>query len=200
MDKNEILYDHYKETVKLNHDMARKRGALFVAAVLLELLNLALLLFPTIVMDSLSLYVDSQYQFKLDLSVNILQSTIWIAITYILVRYFQSNIYIERQYSYISKIEEQLAASLNEPLLKRESDSYLDNYPTVLNIIDFFYKWIVPILFIAINVFKIGNEVFCQGLNAGVAFDCVLCAGIVILIIFYLKMMHTQANTGSDPK
>ena len=93
MEKIDLLYDHYKETMQLSLNMQKKRGTLFVVFCIFELLNFSMLLFHEKITASISQYILSQYNISVDFSIAILQSAIWIALSYIMIRYYQTNIY-----------------------------------------------------------------------------------------------------------
>lgn len=194
MEKIDILYDHYKETVKLSLDMQKRRGNLFVTFCIFELLNFTMLLFPNEIVTCLSAYIKTQYKVGFSFNVAIIQSALWTVITYVMIRYYQTNIYIERQYGYISTLEDKIAKIINEPCFKRESDNYLDKYPMVLNLISSFYTWVIPILIIMVNGLKVIIEWKNQINSFGVLFDTLCCIFNAILTIMYLLMIHSRAK------
>lgn len=173
MEKVDLLYDHYNETVKLSLDAQKKREKLFLALCILEIFNYSMLIFSNEIVLGISKYIFSKYEMTFDISVILVQSALWIIIVYILVRYFQTNIYIERQYSYIATLEEKISKELGESCFNRESGNYLDKYPKVLDVIAFFYTWCIPLLIILVNGSKIAFELIKLGNNWSVLFDSV---------------------------
>lgn len=109
MDKTELLYDHYKETVKASTEMQAKRNTLFVYVCIFELLNFLMLLFPQVINSALSTFLLETYRVSVSELLGLLPTGIWLITTYVLVRYFQATIYVERQYSYIEVIETEIA-------------------------------------------------------------------------------------------
>lgn len=192
MEKIDLLYDHYKETVKLSLNMQKKRDTLFVVFCIFELLNFFMLLFPEKITASISQYIFSKYNVTFDFNIVILQSAIWTALSYIMIRYYQTNIYIERQYKYIDVLEDKISTMLKEPCFKRESDNYLEKYPIVLDLIYVFYTWIIPLLIIIINIGKILIEFRSVSNFWSVMFDTLCCIFTAILTIMYLAMMHAH--------
>lgn len=187
-----ILYDHYKETMHMHLDMQKKRNTLFVAVCIAELLNLSMLLFPGEIGESVRKYIYTTYRVTFEFDPAYLQSAIWIVVTYALVRYFQTNIYIERQYGYIAMLEERLSQMLNEKCFDRESSNYLDEYPKVLDMIHVFYTWLIPISIVLVCVIKSIRE-WVHVTNYGcVVFDSVFSIFCVVLTILYLCMLHPR--------
>lgn len=114
MEKLDVLYDHYKETVHISLDTQKKRGTLFVVFCVLELLNFSMLLFPSEIAESISQYIYSTYEVTFNFNISLLQSAIWIVLSYTMIRYYQTNIYIERQYGYIALLEDKISKILHE--------------------------------------------------------------------------------------
>lgn len=192
MEKVDLIYDHYKETMQLSLNMQKRRGTLSVVFCIFEILNFSMLLFPEKITASISQYILSQYNIKFDFSIAILQSAIWIVLSYIMIRYYQTNIYIERQYKYIAILEDKISIMLKEPCFKRESDNYLEKYPIVLDLISVFYTWIIPLLIIVINVGKLSMEFRTTSNLWSAIFDTLCCGFTVVLTIMYLVMMHPR--------
>jgi hypothetical protein len=192
LEKVDLIYDHYKETMQLSLNMQKRRGTLFVVFCIFEILNFSMLLFPEKITASISQYILSQYNIKFDFSIAILQSAIWIVLSYIMIRYYQTNIYIERQYKYIAILEDKISIMLKEPCFKRESDNYLEKYPIVLDLISVFYTWIIPLLIIVINVGKLSMEFRTTSNLWSAIFDTLCCGFTVVLTIMYLVMMHPR--------
>ena len=125
-----------------------------------------------------------------EIGLSFFQCTIWIAITYTLVRYFQTMIHIERQYKYIAVIEQEVSRQLEWPSFDRESNSYLKNYPKALDLIHVFYTWIIPLLLILINLLKIALEAQNGTTIFPFIFDTICCLFCTVLSILYLIFMH----------
>lgn len=192
MDKIDTIYDHYKETFQISRDMQQKRGKLFVALCLFELLNVVVLIFPNEFVKVVSEMINSQYQTTVSLNIAILQSAVWITITYLMVRYYQTNIYVERQYKYIALLEEKISTEINDDCFNRESTNYLTKYPKVLDLISTFYTWIIPVLIIVANTIKIIFEWIYRINIWGTLFDTFCFVFCVVLSCLYLALMHPK--------
>jgi hypothetical protein len=66
----------------------------------------------------------------------IIQTFIWVIAFYLFIRYFQTNIYIERHYSYIMQLEQDISKELQSNIFNRERKNYLQSYPLILDIIE----------------------------------------------------------------
>ena len=136
MEPLELLYDHYKETFNLSKEAQNRRNKSFLMLCILEAISFWFLIQPEKVFQLLTDGINNGLDVTLSLSNTIMQTLLWIVTVYILIRYIQDVLYVERQYGYLSALEKQIS-ELNEiDIFKRESDNYLSNYPIVLNLID----------------------------------------------------------------
>jgi hypothetical protein len=89
MDKSDILYDHYKESIELSQQAQKQRSHYFCGICILEILNIVFLLYPSEVVTALTQWFDAQYSIAFPLALPVVQGTIWILIIYFTVLYFQ---------------------------------------------------------------------------------------------------------------
>ena len=190
MDSLELLYDHYKETINHSNQMQSKRNTLFVYVCIMELLNIIMLFFPELFSQVLFAYLKANYSITIDTVSVLLPSFVWTITLYVLVRYYQTTIYIERQYTYMAKLESEISDKIKFAEFKRESTFYLSNYPKVLDIIHVFYTWIIPIAILIINTVKIALEWVAHMNCATTIFNSVICIFIIVLSCSYLCFIH----------
>lgn len=190
MNKIEILYNHYKESNTLIKNAQEERNKLFKYLCLAILFNLIFLIYPDEIIDILNKFFNNNYSITISITYIIIQSSCWILITYLLIQYLHKNIYVERQYTYLKKLEEEIGNELKTKVFNRESNNYLNNYPLILNVLDFFYKWFLPIAIILIN----GIKLYYEYVNKVCLFlkitDTLCFSFIFLLIVLYLKMLH----------
>lgn len=200
MDKTELLYDHYKETVKASTDMQAKRNTLFVYVCIFELLNFLMLLFPQVINSALSTFLLETYKVSVSELLGLLPTGIWLITTYVLVRYFQATIYVERQYSYIEVIETEIAKETKLFCFDRESKAYLSNYPKVLDLIHVFYTWMIPLLLQVINTVKIILEWTTTPNTVTMWVNTIIYVFLLILTILFLVFMHSPVKAVKHSK
>lgn len=108
MDKIELLYDHYKETFAIIKGSLGQRNRFFVLVFLVITLQF---LFATS-SESISFLIITaiQAKYKIDISgqMSIIQSLLWLVLLYLTMRYYQVNVYVERQYNYIHSLEQDI--------------------------------------------------------------------------------------------
>lgn len=193
MEPLELLYDHYKETFNLSKEAQNRRNKSFLMICILEAISFWLLIQPEKVFQLITDGINNGLDVTLSLSNTIMQTLLWIVTVYILIRYIQDVLYVERQYGYLGVLEKQIS-ELNEiDIFKRESDNYLSNYPIVLNLIDLFYKTFMPILFIIINSVRIFMEwENTIGISISLVCDTVIFSVVFIITWFYFFEIHSK--------
>ena len=193
MDANEILYDHYKESFSLSKEAQSRRNKSFVIICILEAVSFFVVISPATALEIIKKNIESKFDILFPSGNAILQTLLWILIVYATIRYVQDTMYIERQYSYLEKLEKQIAKIENCNIFDRESTNYSTNYPSVLNLIDLFYKMFSPILFFSINVFRIIQEWKIQDIiSLSLICDTILCVSLLIIIWFYFFGIHNK--------
>lgn len=200
MKKIEILYDHYKESNILSQNAQKERNKLFKYLCLSILFNLIFLIYPDDMLDIFNQFFKNNYSITISIAYIIIQSFCWILITYLLIQYLHKNIYIERQYKYLKVLEDEIGDSLETKIFNRESSNYLNNYPLILDVLDFFYKWFLPVAIVLIN----GVKLYYEYINNVCIFlkiiDSICFCFIFLLITLYLKMLHFDNNKKKKKK
>lgn len=182
MDILEILYDHYKETFSLSKEAQVRRNKSFVFLCVLEAVSFLLLVRPEKVFELIHGGINKELNVTLQLSNTIIQTLLWLLIVYIMIRYIQDMLYIERQYIYLDNLEKKIADLGSINIFAREGENYQKDYPMVLNFIDLFYKMLMPILFALINLVRIYKEwMSIDKVTIAIICDTILFASIINL-------------------
>ena len=147
MNSKEILYDHYKDTVKIAKKEENKRNKLFIIILLHILILFLISIKPNSMFNIFSDLLIEKLKIGMYFGVNVLQVIIMLSLMYSTIRYFQINIYLDRIYDYIHKIEDELQSKVNKRI-NREGKNYLNKYPKTLNLIYYSYKYFFPIVYI----------------------------------------------------
>ena len=199
MDKDKMLdtyYDHYKDTYALSKEAQSRRNKSFIYLCVLEAISFLLVKNPDLICGLLNDVVKKEVESAVQFSNTVLQTFVWILIAYVLVRYVQDVLYVERQYGYLSTLEKKIGVLLGEDeksnIFTREGDHYLENYPMVLNFIDLFYKFFSPVLFTVINVIHIVQEWHSGISTAALIADTAICVAIFIITWFYFFEIHSK--------
>ena len=195
----ETYYDHYKETYNLNREFQSYRNRNYVLLCILEGIAFMMIWNPDLICGILNDTARNELKTAIQISNSILQTLNWFFILYILVRYIQNTLYIERGYLYIDKLEKQIQLLLNEDgsntCFNREGENYLRDYPVVLNLIDLFYNFLSPLAFTTINSFHIWFE-WGHRKNS-IAFFCdllVFIAATILTTLFVIKLFSSSSK------
>ena len=198
----DILYDHYKVSNSMLQSNLKDREKFFRSLFIFEVLNIIFLYqpleFAKIIQNSLNLSQNIKIE-STSFLVTSLQIVISVAISYLLIRYFQSNIWAERQYSYISKLENELTAKADTDIFCRESAEYSRNYPFVLNIIDIFYKFIIPLILLLLHLVKICSflEVITHNFNIVSFIEIIIDTVLMIVVMAYVCLMKRYISNSA---
>lgn len=191
MNELQILYDHYKDTYNLSKNMQDKRNKNFVILCVLEMIAFITFINSEYAYKILLDLINNNLENPINLSKSLIQTFLWIMILYFSVKYCQSNIYIERQYKYIERLEKTITNNIKDYTFNRESENYLEEYPFVLNFIDVFYTWIVPLLFIIVNTIRMFIEIKSTNFNLLVFIDIIIYILILILSVSYMIFLKS---------
>lgn len=191
MESIEILYDHYKDTYALSKVAQERRNKSFVCLCILETVAYLWAVDPQKMIVALQSYeILSGF---VNLGHEIIQTFLWMMIVYVLIRYVQDMIYVERQYGYLKKLEIKISSIVADEMFSRESSNYLKEYPKILNLIDLFYKMVMPVLFLVINFVHIIMEwQYDQKNMLSVLCDSFIFTAIFIITWFYFFWIHSK--------
>lgn len=189
------LHSHYSDTFANIKESIRLRDKL-TALILLVLAFLALYTFwPADAITAFSGISAQKLGLEISVDVGFLGSIIWFALLITIVRYTQVVIYIERQYKYIHKIEEELHEHFgNSVAFTREGKSYLKNYPKFSDWIWVLYTIIFPFILVTVVLIKIISEWLASfhAVSAPLLLNTALASAILISIILYMIFIHRQ--------
>lgn len=197
--KLQALNDHYKDTFAYIQGYIRQREWFFAAILVVVVVMLFQIAAPNTSADTISQGVGKLLGLQGKIDVTFLTSVIWFLLLAFVFRYLQVTIHIERQYSYIHKIEEILSYHYNGEAFTREGKSYLERYPLFSAWAHILYQRVFPILLLGVGAFKLSSE--WSGLSWtgnladvpwGFAFDVFFYLVIVISIVLYMELMPVK--------
>ena len=200
MDALEMLYDHYKETFSLSKEAQVRRNKSFIVLCILEAFSFLLLIRPEKAFELILEGIHKELDMTLQLSNTIIQTLLWLLIVYVMIRYIQDMLYVERQYAYLDSLEKEISNLGSVNIFAREGANYQKDYPMVLNFIDLFYKMLMPIFFALINMVRIYEEwILSDKITIAIICDTILFLSIFIIDWFYfLRYMLRLQNFAKD--
>ncbi len=158
--KIELLNDHYKDTFSQLTEHRKLRDRLFALILLAVIILLFQLYSPNEAEVTIGEFIIKKLQIQNAINVAFVGSVIWFSLLGFVIRYFQSAIYIERQYVYLHDLEEQISKHFQNKAFIREGKFYLAKYPHFSNWTYFLYTIAFPFLLILVVGAKIFNEIY----------------------------------------
>lgn len=189
--KFQILTAHYKDTFDFLQNKLKQRDRLFVGVLCILILMLFQLYTPQEALKVVSQFISTKLNIKTQIDLLFIQSVIWFGLLAAVLKYFQTVIFIERQYNYIHRLEEQISKEYSGRAFTREGMSYLKNYPIYLSWASFLYTIFFPILLVLIIISKIIYEFRIYSFKSKLyLFNGVIFCFILISTILYVMVLH----------
>lgn len=182
------LYDHYKDSCAKRESAQIDRNKFFLASLVCAAGLAVFVVLPDLIVQAVLSWLQVEVTTDVNTLISILQSLNWAVLAYALIRYVQASVQVERAYIYESQLEDELC-------ITREGSSYLKDYPSALDFIDFFYKKMYPL---AIIVWAFVKSIFeWQSFNCNIVsciIDSSLALFIVALMVLYMAFLHKIAS------
>lgn len=190
-DKLQILSEHYTHTFDFLQSHLRKRDRLFIGVLLLIIIILFQIYTPDEASSVITQLISDKLGLKKPINFLYIQSAIWFVLLAIVIKYFQSVVFIERQYSYIHALENILSSQYSDGAFTREGDAYLSDYPVFLNWASFLYTILFPAILLVVVTSKIIIEFKQYGCSEILIwFNALIYIFISISIALYLYVIH----------
>ncbi len=143
----EVLHDHYKETFALIREREKQRDRLTLVLIGLFALLAVEVQYPANFRGALGKLGVGGLEVELaDLPLPALLNASWVLTLVVALRYCQSFITIERQYSYLHALEDKISPELGgEDVYRREGKMYLQDYPLFLDVVWISYIVLLPL-------------------------------------------------------
>jgi ABC-type multidrug transport system fused ATPase/permease subunit len=166
----ELLLDHYKDTFQhiLYHWKVRNRLFMYI------LILLAIMVLDSYSPGSLSQLVNAYIKKILGadapaLNFSAIGSMAWFLLLCLVIQYYQRSIHVDRQYRYVSHLEDQICEFMDGFFITREGKSYFsrtgvykpgeDNRrPVYLKAVGPLYVYFFPLVLIVVIMLKLIRE------------------------------------------
>jgi len=197
--KLQVLNEHYNQTLNFLHLYLKKRDRLFAAILVVLIIMLFQLYAPQEASALISKLLSTKLGLKESINFLYIQSIIWFVLLAIIVKYFQSVVYIERQYGYLHSLEKLLNKQYGEGVFTREGASYLKDYPTFLNWTSLLYTVLFPAILVIVSISKIISEFNQYGYrDILIWFNGLIFVFIGISIALFLIMIYSNTDENKD--
>ena len=183
MQSESDFYDHYKETFATQQGYLYERNKLTATLLVLLVLVAGFIYDPTMLNEKVNTYVASHVA-DLAFEMKYLNTGVIFLLLWIMTRYYQVVLQIEKMYNYLNECEEKLCKNGNYKI-NREGAYYLKSYPWFKKVVDFCYVVLLPLSIIAVSVIKIIKE--CGWTTHFKIVDFIGLGLIIVLSLLYLS-------------
>lgn len=208
----ELLMDHYKDTFTLIHFhwKARNRFFLFILVLMSAMAmdtakpgSLAAVA-NGYVEKNLSVESNSETSQKVTvptLDFSAVGTLCWFVLLCLVIQYYQRSMFVDRQYNYISQLEDQICTLMGADYVTREGKAYHSRTgvydpnqpgrrPLFLKGVGPLYVWVFPLLLCVSVVVKLWFAGQWCAWNAW--FNVVLGMGIILYSVLYMRWVKCR--------
>lgn len=178
-----LYYDHYKDSFALQQSYLSERNKLTVAMLVLLVLIAGFIYDPAMLNEKLNTYVATKVE-GLAFELKYLNTGVIFLFLWVMTRYYQVVLQIEKMYLYLSDCEDKLSEN-DKYLVNREGAYYLKSYPWLKDVVNACYVVFLPLAIIIVAVFKITNE--CAWTTHFKIVDFIGLGLIILLSLLYLS-------------
>jgi len=186
----DIYYDHYKDTFSWLRKYLNARDKYFRYLVFLMAVLLLNSWLPSDFTKVTQIILKKNIGISDFSNFMLIDSLLLFSILSVSIKYFQSNLIIERQYSYLHHIEKKLSGKLNHFNVFREGKAYLSDYPIFSSIVHRIYTIAFPALLIILVVYKWIYILKSVNILGFFWFDTMVSLSIILLTLCYLTWIH----------
>ncbi len=194
-DPTSILYDHYKDTCSIIGDAVKRRDRAMLFVIIAAGFFAFQTIFPSAADHAVTDYLSFKFGLTLQINLSIIGNIVWLLVLLFTLRYFQTAVFVERQYTYLHQLEDKLNSAIGQNLVTREGKSYLATYPWFSDWMWMLYTIIFPTLLFFVTCMKISGE-WLQVAGNGYSFGLLLNTGLFLLltisIALYVGMLHLK--------
>ena len=166
----ELLLDHYKDTFQniLNHLRMRNRLFIYILA-LLAVIALDMFSDATFAQWVNALIRRNLGDSAVPLDFEVIGSAVLFLLLTLIIEYYKRSITVDRQYRYLTNLENQICEAMDGDFVTREGKSYfsktgiyegngVDHRPGYLKTVGILYTYLVPVILTLFVLFRIVTD------------------------------------------
>lgn len=194
-DSASILYDHYKDTCSIIGEAVKRRDRAMLFVIISAAFFAFQTIFPSAADHAVTDYLSFKFGLTLQVNLSVIGNVVWVLVLLFTLRYFQTAVFVERQYAYLHQLEDRLNKILGQSLITREGKFYLTGYPWFSDWMWALYTMILPASLFFVTCVKITGESLGASGN-GHTFGLFVNTGIFVLLAIsiglYVGMVHIK--------
>ena len=198
-DSISILYDHYKDTCAVTSRAVGYRDRAMLFAITALSFFAFQTLSPNIVNHTVTDYLSFKFGLTFQVDLSIIGNVTWVLVLLFSLRYFQTAVFVERQYHYLHALEDRLNSALGQPIITREGKTYLADYPLFSNWMSFLYTIAFPLLLFLVAYMKIIWEwlrASGEHVSLGLILNSLFAVLLTVSIGLYVIVLHSKKQKG----
>jgi hypothetical protein len=199
LEKLVVLHDHYRDTCGVMRSQRAARDRYFYFVITLLAIVLFDLATPAGFANVISDVLRSRLQLSSAPNLEYVRTLLWFLLLGLTVRYCQTALGVERQYTYIHELEKLLSEQV-PGAFRREGEAYLTEYPLFLSWAHYLYTLILPLLLCGTVVVWMYRQIPGRPPWPFVVwFDCAVTVAIVASVAMYLHAFHRRNRPRAEP-
>lgn len=191
--KIQVLVNHYDDTCKDVKEQISLRDRWLFFILGLVALGFFQIADPAQSSQVILTAIDKSIGSKVSVNMGAISAVIWFIFLAVSARYFQTNVYINRRYTYLHELEEKINTLANDQIIIREGKGYLKKYPLFSDWMHVVYTWVFPLALIVAVVCKIAFEwPGWAGVTLSFVLSIVFASMTLISAFLYLWFIHKK--------
>lgn len=187
----DLLAAHYRDSCEALQAHRSQRDRLFVYVLLLLVGVLLDTLSPALFRSQLSSALSKRLELSPPLDLTAVSVLLWFALLAFVVRYCQATIHLERQYSYVHRLEEELQKYVPGVAFTREGKGYYAHYPLFSTWAHGIYTWLFPGLLVLLSVARMVRAFLdARAITALLCIDILIGVVLLVTLLLYLVALH----------
>lgn len=156
MKSEDNYYDHYKDTWSLQQSYLSERNKLTASLLILLVLVAGFMYEPAMLPEKVNTYLNSRVT-GLAFDVKYLNTGLIFLLLWVMTRYYQAVMKIDRMYDYLNECETKLSDG-SDYKINREGAYYYEKRSWMTIVLKYCYGLFLPLAIIVIAIIKIVNE------------------------------------------
>ncbi|MCY4524679.1 MAG: hypothetical protein OXB84_08075 [Halobacteriovoraceae bacterium] len=190
--KLQVLHEHYKDSFRYVRKDISARTKIFSIILIFIALHFFQVTDPEKASNAADAFLKSTVGFTVSIKGQAIGALLWFVLLSAIVRYYQINIYINRQYKYLHKLEKIFKELLGKEMIFREGNHYLSDYPNFSKGIHILYTWVFPLLILVMGLLKIYTD-YPGEFNLPYSFSLICFLATIIFTLLYLGFLHCKS-------
>lgn len=188
----QILAEHYKDSYEILQTKIKLRDRSFFFVLCVLSVMVFQLYTPQEALNLITQFISNRLNTNTQINLIFIESIIWFILLATTIKYFQSVVFIERQYNYLHNLEESISNEFPGKAFTREGLSYLKNYPMFLWWTSFLYTIFFPIILMLVTVSKVIWDWKTKSNSVPLWFNIITFLFILISNVLYLNVIHSK--------